>query len=89
LAELPHIKSQPIFCVSGPMKSLLKQSLDLALRRRPTDRGHTGAPAGGDLDVRRQAGGIHEALGVRYRPLVEQRDAVRQRVDERVEFTYP
>src|ERR1700730_9019782 len=50
VAELPQIKSQAIFCVSGPMKPLLKQSLDPALRSRPNDRGHTGVPTGSDLD---------------------------------------
>jgi hypothetical protein len=73
--ELPHIESQAIFCVSGLMKPLLKQGFDLALRGRPSDRGHAGIPAGSDFDVRRQAGGIHQALRVRYRPLVN--DAIR------------
>ena len=71
VAELPHIESQAIFCVSGTMEALLEQSLDLALRSRPSDRGHASVPAGSDLDVRRQAGGTHEALRVRDRPLVK------------------
>src|SRR5258708_22641802 len=86
VAESPQIESQAIFCVSGLVKALLKQSLDLALRSRPGDRGHAGVPAGSDLDVRRQAGGTDEALRVRYRPLVKRRDARCQRVDEAVKF---
>src|SRR4051794_10280913 len=34
------------------------------LRSRSRDRGHARVPAGSDLDIRRQAVGIHEALGV-------------------------
>src|SRR5580700_11319486 len=86
VAGSPQIESQAIFCVSGPMKPLLKQSLDLALRSRPSDRGHAGVPAGSDLDVRRWAGGIHEALRVRNRPFIKRSDAGRQRIDEAVKF---
>jgi hypothetical protein len=32
VAELPQIESQAIFCVSGLMKALFKQSFDLVLR---------------------------------------------------------
>src|SRR6266478_4595923 len=53
VAESSQIGSQAIFRVSGPMKPLLKQTLDLALWSRPNDRSHAGVPAGGDLDVRR------------------------------------
>src|ERR1700738_4569576 len=86
LPELPHIETQAVFCVAGTMEALLEQSLDLALCCRPSDRGHASVPAGGDLDVLRQAGGTHEALGVRDRTLVERRDALRQCVDEPVEL---
>src|ERR1700692_510287 len=86
VTELPHIESQAIFRVPGTMEALLEQSLDLALRSRPCDRGHASVPAGSDLDIRRQAGGTHEALGVRDRPLVKCRNATRERVDEAVEF---
>src|ERR1700722_10214394 len=86
VTELPQVESQAIFCVAGPMEALLEQRLDFALRGRASDRGHAGVPTGGDVDVLRQAGGIGEALGVRNRPLVKWRDALRKRVDETVEF---
>src|ERR1700730_16610173 len=86
VAKLAHVESESRFCISRLMKSLLEQSFDLALRGRTTDRSHAGLPAGGALDVFRQAGGAHEALGVGNRPLVERSDALCQRVDETVEF---
>src|SRR6478672_8153879 len=51
-AECPQIKSQAIFCVSGPMKPLLKQNLDPALRSRPTIE-VIRVPTSSDLDVLR------------------------------------
>src|ERR1700738_5097317 len=80
VAELSHIESQAIFCVAGTMEALLEQSLDLALRSRQRNRAQAAVPAGSDLDIRRQAGGTHEALGVRDRPLVKCRNATRERV---------
>src|SRR3979490_1279728 len=87
VAELPQIGSQAILYVSGPMESLLEQRLDPVLRSRSRDRGHARVPAGGDLDIRRQAGGIHEALRVCDRPFVKRGDAPRQCIDEAVELT--
>src|SRR4051794_5744854 len=86
MGELPQIDSQAIFCVSGLMKSLREKRLDPSLRSRSRDRGHARVPAGSDLDIRRQAGGIHEALGVCDRPFVKRGDAPRQRVDVAIEL---
>src|ERR1700704_5106095 len=86
VAELPQIGSQAILYVSGPMESLLEQRLDPFRRSRSRDRGHARVPAGGDLDIRRQAGGIHEALGVCDRPFVKRGDALCQCIDEFIEF---
>src|SRR4051812_11347832 len=80
--EPPDIESQAIFCVSGLMKSLLEQGFDPARRSGWRDRGHAGVPAGSDLDIRRQAGGIHEPFRISDRPFVKRRDAPRQGIDE-------
>jgi hypothetical protein len=68
------------------MKPQLAEGPKAGLRCRPGDRGHTGLPPRRHLDFRRQAGGVHQALGVRDRPLVERSDATRERFDEPVEL---
>ena len=50
-AKPAQVGSEPIFCVSGLMKSLLEQGLDSVLRRGPNNRSHAGVPPGGDFDV--------------------------------------
>src|SRR6202020_1267558 len=75
-----------MFRILGLVKPSLEQSFDFVLRGRPSDRSHARLPAGSDLDVRRRAGGAPKPLRVRTRPLVEGRDAPRQRVDEAVEL---
>src|SRR3954453_23649928 len=64
-------ESESMLRVSGRLEPSLHEALDPLLRRRPPDGGHAGVPAGSDLDVGRQAGYVHQALGVGDRPLVE------------------
>src|SRR5579883_98730 len=84
--EAPQVGPEAIFRLSGTMEAALEQGLETALGSRPADRVHASVPAGGDLHVRWQAGGIHEALGVCDRPFVERCDASRELIDEAVEL---
>src|SRR3954465_2253222 len=72
--------------VSRLLESLLQEGLDVLLRRWSLDGGHAGVPARSDLDVGRQAGFVHEALGVGDRPLVERGDPCRECLDEIVQL---
>ena len=68
------MESEPILRVSRLLEPLLQEGLDSFLGRWSLDGGHAGIPAGSHFDVGRQAGFVHEALGVRDRPLVERGD---------------
>src|SRR3954452_20671173 len=77
--------AKSILHVSRLLQSLLHEGLDVLLRRWSLDGGHAGVPARSDLDVGRQAGFVHEALGVGDRPRVEGGDPGCQCVDEVVQ----
>src|SRR3954465_15481407 len=85
-ADLSHVESEPMFRVSGLLEPLLQEGLDSFLGRRSLDGGHAGVPARSDFDVGRQAGFVHEALGVGDRPLVERGDPGCECVDELIEL---
>ena len=55
------------------LEPLLQEGFDSFLCRWSVDGVHARVPAGSDLDVRRQAGVVYEALGVGDRPLVRSR----------------
>src|SRR5256885_11851059 len=73
-AQLSHVESESVLCVSRLLEPLIQQRFDSFLRRWSLDGGHAGVPAGSDFDVGRQAGFIHEALGIGDRPLVKRGD---------------
>src|SRR5258706_1823311 len=85
-AELSHGESESIFGVSGLLEPLLQEGLDSLLGCRSFDGGHAGIPAGSDLDIGRQTGFVHEALGVGDRPLVERGDPGCECLDEVVQL---
>jgi len=85
-AQLSYVESESIFRVSRLLETLLQEGFDSFLRRWSLDGGHAGVPARPDFDVGRQAGFVHEVLGVRDRPLVERRDAGCECVDEIVQL---
>jgi hypothetical protein len=65
---------------------MLQEGFDSFLRRWSLDGGHAGVPACSYFDVGRQAGFVHEALGVGDRPLVERGDPGCECVDEIVQL---
>jgi len=81
-AELSHGESESIFRVSRLLEPSLQEGFDSFLGRWSLDGGHAGIPAGSNLDVGRQTGFVHEALGVGDRPLVERADPGCERLDE-------
>src|SRR3954452_13857191 len=85
-SELSHVESESIFRVSGLLEPLLQEGFDAFLRRWALDGRHAGVPARSDFDVARQAGCVHEALGVGDRSLVERGDPGRECVDEIVQL---
>src|SRR5882724_11387545 len=85
-SELSHVESESIFRVSGLLEALLQEGFDAFLRRGSLDGGYAGVPARSDFDVGRQAGLVHEVLGVGDRPLVERSDPVCECVDETVQL---
>src|SRR2546423_6120066 len=85
-AQLSHVESESIFRVSRLLEPLLQESFDSFLRRGSLDGGHAGVPARSDFDVGRQAGFVHEVLGVGDRPLVERSDPGCECVDETVQL---
>src|SRR2546423_4034759 len=85
-SELSHVESESIFRVSGLLEPLLQEGFDAFLRRGSLDGGHAGVPARSDFDVRRQAGFVHEVLGVGDRPLVERSDPRCECIDETVQL---
>src|SRR5947207_15590451 len=85
-AQLSYVESESIFRVSRLLEPLLQEGVDSFLRRWSLDGGHAGVPACSDFDVGRQAGLVHEALGVRDRPLVERGDAGCECVDDIVQL---
>jgi hypothetical protein len=74
-ARLSYVESESIFRVSRLLEPLLQEGFNSFLRSWSLDGGHAGVPARPDFDVGRQAGFVHQALGVRDRPLVERGDA--------------
>src|ERR1700750_520300 len=70
-AQLSEVESESILHVSRLLEPLLQKGFDSLLCRWSVDGVHARVPAGSDLDVRRQAGVVYEALGVGDRPLVE------------------
>src|SRR6476469_8459587 len=85
-AQLSHVEPKSILRVSRLLEPLLQEGFDSFLRRRSLDGSHTGVPARSDFDVGRQAGFVHEALGVGDRPLVERGDAGYERIYELVQL---
>jgi hypothetical protein len=85
-AQLSQVEPESILQVSGVLEPLLQEGFDSFLRRWSFDGGHAGVPAGSDFDVGRQAGFIHEALGVGDRSLVERRDPGCERLNEVVQL---
>ena len=84
--KLPQVESQPIFRISGLVKTLFQQRLYSFLRSGPHDRCKAGIPPGCDLDVGRQAGRVHETLGIGDRLLVERGDPRCECIDEIAEL---
>src|SRR3954468_17223059 len=85
-AQLSDVEPESVLRVSGCLKPLLQQGFDSLLRRWSLDGRHAGVPARSDFDIGRQAGFVHEALRVGYRPLVERGDAGCECVDEIVQL---
>src|SRR5258708_12360555 len=83
--ELAQVVSQPIFDFSRFVEAAGHQGFDPLLGGGSADRSHARIPAGGELDVRRQAG-VDEPLGVGDRPFVEPSDPRRERLYERVQI---
>src|SRR4051812_29179866 len=85
-AQLSEVGSESVFQVSRLLEPLVQEGFDSFLRRWALDGGHAGVPARSDFDVGRQAGFVHEALGVGDRPLVERGDPGCECVDEIVQL---
>src|SRR3954449_3608630 len=85
-AQLSHGESESIFRVSRLLESLLQEGFDSFLRRWSLDGGHACVPARSDFDVGRQAGFVHEALGIGDRPLVERGNAGGESVEGMVQL---
>src|SRR5471030_1994903 len=69
-SEAAQIGAEAIFGLSRLVKTQFKKSLDPRLCSRPTNGGHACIPPGRDFHVWRQTG-VHQALGVGDRPLIE------------------
>src|SRR5690348_5977850 len=85
-ARLSQVEPESILQVPRLFETLLQEGFDSFLCCRSLYGRHAGVPARSDFNVGRQAGFVHEAFGVRNRPLVERGDAGCECVDEAVQL---
>src|SRR5437879_554920 len=85
-AKPSQVESESILRISRLLQPLLQEGFDSRLRCGSLDRVHTGIPARSDLDVGRQAGFVHEPLGISDRPLIERGDPGCECFDEIVQL---
>src|SRR5258706_12288254 len=84
-SELSDREPQSVLDLGWLLEASIQKCPYPLLRGWPRDRLHAGVPSGRDLDVGWQTRGVHQALRIGDRPLVERGDARRERVDEVVE----
>src|SRR5258708_16369524 len=89
IAEEADVVAKPALHVSSLVKTAFQQHLDPLLRGRSSDRGEAHVPLRRDLEVRRQARYVDEALGLADRLLVELCVSGRDRLDERLDVGLP